>query len=64
MCVAIFGDNVSMSLLYPFDFPSQMKNWLRVQGFASKLYYFGHGFLHNLFPLAVPDLSLRIVGVF
>ena len=30
-----------MSLLYPFDFPCQLKNWLRVQGVALKLYCFG-----------------------
>ena len=30
-----------MSLLYPFDFPGQLKKWLRVQGVAPKLYCFG-----------------------
>ena len=34
MCSAIFGGSGSMSLLYPFDFPCQLKNWLRVQGVA------------------------------
>ena len=30
-----------MSLPYPFDFPGQLKNWLRLQGVDPKLYYFG-----------------------
>ena len=30
-----------MSLLFPFDFPCQLKNWLRVQGVAPNLYCFG-----------------------
>ena len=34
-----------MSLPYSFDFPGQLKNWLRVQGVAPKLYYFGQQIL-------------------
>ena len=34
-------DSGPMSLLYLFDFPCQLKNWLRVQGVAPKLYCFG-----------------------
>ena len=30
-----------MLLLYPFDFPCQLKYWLRVQGVAPKLCCFG-----------------------
>ena len=30
-----------MSLPYSFDFPGQLKNWLRVQGVSPKLYCFG-----------------------
>ena len=41
MCSAIFGGSAPMSLLYPFDLPGQLKNWLRVLGVAPKLYCFG-----------------------
>ena len=41
MWVAVFGDHVSISHLYPFDFPCQLKNWLRVQGVAPKLHCCG-----------------------
>ena len=40
-----------MSLLYPFDFPYQLKNWLRVQGVAPSFTVLGNGFPRNLFPL-------------
>ena len=40
MCPAICGDS-PMSLPSSVDFPSQLKNWLRVQGVASKIYCFG-----------------------
>ena len=41
MCPAICGDSGPTSLPYSFDFPGQLKNWLRVQGVSPKLYYFG-----------------------
>ena len=41
MCPAIFGGSGPMSLPYSFDFPGRLKNWLRVQGVAPKLYCFG-----------------------
>ena len=41
MCPAICGDGGPMSLLHPFDFPGQLKYWLRVRGDAPKLYCFG-----------------------
>ena len=41
MCPAICGDSGPMSLPYSFDFPGQLKNWLRVQGVSPKLYCFG-----------------------
>ena len=60
MCVAIFGDIVSMSLLYLFDFLSQLKNWLRVQGVAPNLYFFWETcFSVNLFPFVVPRSQLQ-----
>ena len=37
---AICGDIDPMSLSYPFDFPCQQKNWLRVQKVDSKLHCF------------------------
>ena len=30
-----------MSLPYSFDFPGQLKNWLRVRGVSPKLHCFG-----------------------
>ena len=55
-----FGKNVSTSLLYPFNFPGQLKNWLRVRsGLLPSFIILG-----NKFPFVMPDLSLRIVGVF
>ena len=41
MCSVKFGDCGSMSHPYSFEFPCQLKNWLRVQGVALKLYCFG-----------------------
>ena len=38
MCPAICGDCAPMSLPYYFDFPGQLKNWLRVQRSSPKLY--------------------------
>ena len=42
----------------------QLKNWLRVQGVAPKLYCFGQRVLPKLVSLCITSLSLRIVGVF
>ena len=41
MCSAIVGGSGFMSLLYLFDFPCQLKNWLRVHGVAPKFYCSG-----------------------
>ena len=49
------ADGRPMSLPYSFDFPGQLKNWLRVQGVSPKLYCFGNKFL-----FVVPCSSRRI----
>ena len=51
---------------YPFDFPCQLKNWLRVQGGCPQalLFWATGSTVTCLFPFVVPDLSLWIVGVF
>ena len=52
VCVAIFGSDISISLLCLFDFPYQLENWLRVQGVAPKLWLFwATGSPVNCFPL-------------
>ena len=44
MCPVIFGDSGPMSLPYSFDFPGQLKNWLRVQrGFSQALLFWATG---------------------
>ena len=41
MCPAICGDSGPMSLPSSFDFPGELKNWLRVQEVSPKLHSFG-----------------------
>ena len=65
MCVTIVGSILSTSLLCHSDFPCQLKNWLRVQACCSQaLLFWSTGSLRNLLSFVVPNLSLRIVGVF
>ena len=45
-----------MSLPYSFDFPGQLKNWLRVQGVSPSFIVLG-----NKFSFVVPGSSRRIV---
>ena len=45
MLCDVSGDMCPTSLPYSIDFPGQLKNWLRVQGVAPKLYNFGQQIL-------------------
>ena len=57
-CVAIFGHCVSM-YLHPFDFPDELELGSVCKGVLPRFTVLG-----NEFSFVVPDLSLRIVGVF
>ena len=58
MCSAIFEGGGPVSLLYPFVFPCQLKNWLHVQGLYPSFSVSG-----NKFFFVVPGSSRRKVGV-